>query len=261
MYFSRLLLICLFISPFYLYSADSTARKKPPAHRNNLMLCFHYGRQTPMGDLANRFGSSNTLGATLLYKFSKNFQIQFSFNTLFSGKVKENNVLDSLIKQGNYLVDINGQYAEVKMYERGILWHVDVGKIIPISTFNRNSGILVTAGAGYMQHKIKFTFQKTVLPQLENGNFRGYDRLTGGLMWRGFVGYQRIDPKKMLSFMIGIEYMQGFTKSIRGYNYDTRMADTQNRNDILFGLKAGLMVTLAGKTAGIKSKQEEKYFE
>lgn len=215
----------------------------------------------PVGILSKRFGSSNSVGFTTAYKFGRNFQIQAGINTFFSGKVKENGIFDSMKGSNAYLLDINGNYAEIRLYERGYHWHVDFGKIIPVNKFDKNSGILISGGLGFMQHKIKFIYQRTVLPQLDNDNYKGYDRLTNGLMARGFIGYQRIDPDNMLNFMAGIELLNGFTKNRRELNYDTRVKDETSRNDLLIGLKFGIMVTLSGREAGKKKGEEEKYFE
>lgn len=215
----------------------------------------------PVGILAERYSGSNSLGVTLGYKFGKNWLVQGGLNTVFSGQVKENGVLDSMIGNGGLLVDNNGTYAEVRMYQRGYNWHVDFGKIFPIGNFDRNSGILFTAGIGFMEHKIKFTFQKTVLPQLEDGYYKGYDRLTNGIMARGFLGYQRIDPKGRLNFVAGFEMLNGFTKNRRAYNYDTRQSETARRNDLMLGFKIGIMVSLNGRQAGNSKAEEERYFE
>ena len=244
-----------------LLRAQDTTKTKSGKYRNSVLFCANYGRQMPVGVLSKRFGASNSVGFTTAYKFGNNFQVQAGINTFFSGKVKENGIFDSMIGSSGFLMDVNGTFAEVKLYERGYHWHIDFGKIIPVSRFDKNSGILITGGLGFMQHKIKFTFQRLVLPQLENDNYKGYDRLTNGLMARAFVGYQRIDPDAMLNFVAGFELLNGFTKNRRSYNYDTRMQDNTSRNDLLVGFKVGIMVALSGRQAGTKKGQEEKYFE
>ncbi|MEZ4804189.1 MAG: hypothetical protein R2852_01515 [Bacteroidia bacterium] len=261
MYYLKSLIFCVFAGVLSLHAQDSSRIKASSIYRNSTMFCVNYGRQVPIGKLNDRFGSSNSIGFTVGYKFGKNWQIQGGINTMFSGKVKENGVLDSMIGNGGLLVDINGTYAEVRMYQRGYHWHVDFGKIIPLGHFDVNSGLLLTAGVGFMQHKIKFTYQRTVLPQLESNYFKGYDRLTNGLMIRGFVGYQRIDSKSRLNFVAGLEFLEGFTYNRRSFNYDTRQRETELRKDILVGLKLGIMVSLSGRQAGKNKGDEERFFE
>ena len=236
------------------------AQKQMPKNKNMLMLCMNYGRQTPIGLLSNRFGSSNTVGFSVGYKFSHNYQVQAGINSLFSGKVVENGILDSMMGPSGLLLDNTGTYAEIRLYERGYHWHVDFGKIIPMGPFNRQSGILMTAGIGFIEHRIKFTYQKTVLPQLDNGYLKGYDRLTNGLMLRGFIGYQLLDTKGKVNLVGGIEYLQGMTQNRRSYNYDTRTADNTHRTDLLLGVKIGIMITVAGREAGKKKSEQDHFF-
>src|SRR5688572_12336489 len=174
MYYSRLLIFCFICSFFQVQAADTTAVKKKPPYRNTLLLNMSYGRQAPLKDMALRFGGSNTVGAGLVYKFGNNWQVQAQLETLFSGKVKEDGVFDSMIGQGSNLVDNTGTFAEVRMYERGYLWHIDFGKIIHLDQIDMNSGLLFSLGAGFIEHRIKFTFQRTVLPQVEGDYYKGY---------------------------------------------------------------------------------------
>ena len=247
--------------PLVTKGQDSVKTSKPGVFRNNVLFCINYGRQVPMADMAKRFGGSNSVGFTAAYKFGKNFQVQAGINTFFSGKVKESGLFDSMKASNAYLLDINGTYAEVRLYERGYHWHIDFGKILGVNKFEPNSGILLTGGLGFMQHKIKFTYERNVLPQLEGEYAKGYDRLSNGLMVRGFLGYQRIDPRGMLNYMAGIEVLNGFTRNRREFNYDTRVQDDKSRNDLMVGLKVGIMITVSGRKAGTKKGEEERIFE
>lgn len=264
MLISRLSIFCFFLASVNLYAQDTAktgGKSSKGAYRNSVLLCFNYGRVTTKGNLGQRFGGANTVGFTAAYKFGKNFQVQAGINTIFGSIVREYGVFDTMIGKSGYLIDVNGNYAQVKQYMRGYHWHIDLGKIIPVNSFDRNSGILLTGGLGFMQHKIKYTFQRTLLPQLEGEYAKGYDRLTNGLMFRGFVGYQRIDPKAMFNFIAGVEYLHGFTKNRRSFNFDTRVAETASRNDIMLGLKVGFMITISGRKSGAKKGEEERYFE
>lgn len=258
----RLFLLFSFLfSTCILHATDSTRTGRKKEQMQSTLLKFHYARHMPAGDMADRFGSSNAVGAGVVHQLGNNWQLAFSFRSIFSGKVKENGVLDSITGDNGLLLDINGTYAEVRMYERGYCWHVDFGKVFPIGNFSDNTGLLLSGGIGFIQHKIKFTFQRTVLPQLESDYFKGYDRLSNGLMFRGFAGYQHIDRKGLFNFVAGLEYMHGTTRSRRSYNYDTRMQDGRLRSDILLGVKVGVMIMLGSRQAGVNRKERERYFE
>jgi hypothetical protein len=214
-----------------------------------------------MGDLADRFGGSNTLGIAGAYKFGRNWQAGGGFDVIFGSRVKENTMFDSITGNSGSMIDAQGNLAVVRLYERGFHFHFDFGKIINLDRMNRNSGLLLTGGIGMMQHNIKFQFTRTIMPQLENGMYKGYDRLSNGFMIRGFIGYQRLEPDEFLHLHIGVEYLKGFTQSRRELNYDTRIKDTLHRNDILLGLKVGLIIPITGRKAGTKKGEEEKYYD
>lgn len=240
---------------------DSTRKKRKPELRNAVIFSVSYSKQVPVGELSRRFGANSGLGFTVGYKLGRNFLLQAGVQTIFSSKVKENNVFDSMTGSTGYLIDVNGSYTQVHMYERGYDWHVDFGKVFPVNKYEKNSGLLVTGGVGFMQHKLKFIYSRSYLPQLDNGYYKGYDRLTNGFMLRGFIGYQRIDPKGMLNFVCGIEVLNGFTKNRREINYDTRVKDDHLRNDLLIGARVGVMIVLQGRKAGTKKGDEERFFE
>ena len=100
-----------------------------------------------------------------------------------------------------------------------------------------------------MQHKIRIEHQNNVIPQLEGEYIKGYDRLSNGFMLTGFVGYFNMSSSKMANFYIGYEFMQGFTKNRRGFNFDTKESDSKNRLDILSGFKIGWCLLLYKRTA------------
>jgi hypothetical protein len=256
-----IIFVFLFLYTLHVYAQMQAPELDKNAIRNTVLIGLNYGRHIPFGDMGKRFGGSNTLGLYGAYKFGKNWIVSGNVATHFSSNVKESGLLDSLTGTYGELIDVNGNFAEVRLYQRGYLWHVDFGKIFPISNLNLNSGIMFTVGGGMMEHKIKMYFQKNVLPQLEGDYSRGYDRLSNGFLVRSFLGYQRIDPEQSLNFFAGIEFINGFTKNRRAINFDTRMTDTKLRSDLLLGFKLGIMVSIQGKAAGIKKEDEDKFFE
>jgi hypothetical protein len=259
--FKHLTLVFLFFYVLNVRAQMQAPELDKNAIRNTGLIGLSYGRHIPLGDMGKRFGGSNTLGLYGAYKFGKNWIVSGNVATHFSSSVKENGLLDSLTGTYGELIDVNGNFAEVRLYQRGYLWHVDFGKLFPTSNLNLNSGIMFTVGGGMMEHKIRMYFQRNVLPQLEGDYTKGYDRLSNGFLVRSFLGYQRIDPEQSLNFFAGIEYIHGFTKNRRAINFDTRMSETRLRNDILLGIKLGIMISIQGKAAGLKKEDEDKFFE
>ncbi|MGZ4090617.1 MAG: hypothetical protein ACXVNO_07845, partial [Bacteroidia bacterium] len=113
---------------------------------------------------------------------------------------------------------------------------------------NPNSGLMVTVGGGYLQHKINlFDYQKKIAAVKGDLQY-GYDRLTNGFSTSQFIGYMFLSDNRMLNLYFGFEFYQAFTKSVRKLNYDTGLADTQSRLDLLYGFRFGWILPLYKKT-------------
>ncbi|MFM9026511.1 MAG: hypothetical protein ACKOQ6_00755 [Bacteroidota bacterium] len=200
------------------------------------------GFQVPGGDMADRFGLNFNIGAGCFRKLHNNWVFGVQGEFMFGDQVKDRQFLINLATSQGYLLTKDGTYGEVLLYERG--WQVQskVGKIIPVVGPNDNSGILLMAGAGFIQHKIRIENQGSEIPYLEGDYVKGYDRLTNGWTISGFAGYANFGNRKRVNFFIGLEYIVGMTESRRDFNFDTRRKDNQKRSDILYGLKAGWII-------------------
>ncbi len=261
----KILIPCIFLSWFGCIAQqnniDSIKTIKKPFLDNSILFGISFAKHAPSGNLKERFGQSNTFGFNTSYKFNRNIYLHCGLDILFSSNVKENGILDSIIGKSGDLIDNQGNLAIIRLYQRGYSWHINAGKIIPLSRLNPNSGLLITGGVGFLQHKIKFQFTRNILPQLEDNYFKGYDRLTNGLMFRGFIGYQRIAENGMFNFFAGIEILKGNTYNRRELNYDTRVKETRLRNDILTGLKFGIQIKIEGNRANTRKGDDGSFFE
>ncbi len=255
------IITCFLFSSHALFAQDKSSKPSKLELRNTVIISLAYARHMPMGNLKDRFGSSNTYGIGGAYKFGRNWQAGGGLDLIFSGKVKENTMFDTITGPSNSMIDAQGNLAVVRLYERGYLMHFDFGKVIQLDRLHQNSGLLITGGFGIMSHKIKFQFTRNIMPQLEHGIYKGYDRMSNGLLLRGFLGYQRMEPDELFSFFGGIEYMKGYTRNRRELNYDTRVRDNTLRSDILFGIKIGVIFTINGRKAGQKKGEEEKFYQ
>jgi len=103
-------------------------------------------------------------------------------------------------------------------------------------------------GFGYLQHKINLYDAQQKIAALKGELKYGYDRLSNGLVISQFVGYMILSKNRLLNIYMGIESAQAFTKSVRKFNFDTGLADTKQRLDILTGLKFGWILPLYKKT-------------
>lgn len=205
--------------------------------------------QSPGADMAQRFGSNFAFGAVFQYKFKSNWIIGLEGRYLFSDNVKENTILDGFKTPDGNIIDGNGQFGLVLLYERGLQLNLKGGKIFPLRFLNPNSGIMFTAGAGYLQHKIWIDTPGSPIPYLEGDYAKGYDRFSNGLAVSEFLGLISFSNKKLVNFYAGIECVQGFTRNRRSMNFDTGLKDNKQRLDLLFGIHVGWMFPIYKRVA------------
>ncbi|MDF1696183.1 MAG: hypothetical protein P1U56_10140 [Saprospiraceae bacterium] len=233
--FRTLIIIC-FIS---IFTCSSFGQKGKENFLNVGItnLCFGYGVEFPFADLSDRFGRNLkfTLGAERITKSNWIFGLEFSY--MFGDTVKED-VLAHLRLSNNEILGADNGYADSFTRERGVFVGANFGKLIPFKA-NSRSGLRITCAAGLLSHYVRVQDEAGSLPQIEGDYLKGYDRLTRGLALRQFVGYQHIAEDKRVNFYIGLEFTQGFTKSVRDVNFDTGLATNKStRFDGLIGIKA-----------------------
>ena len=210
------------------------------------LVGIYVGGQAPFGELARRFGPNLNAGGTYMYKTKKNWIFGIEANYMYSKNVKED-VLKQLKNADGFMVDNAGYPADLRITERGLGIHLIGGKVFKILNANPNSGLMVTIGAGYLQHKINlFDAQQQIAAVKGNLKF-GYDRLTAGFSTSQFIGYLFLSENRLLNFYFGIESTQAFSKNLRRVNYDTGLPDTQRRLDALAGFRFGWILPLYKK--------------
>ncbi len=213
------------------------------------IISFNYGFYLPGGDLVNRFGPNSAIGGAFQYKTKSNLMLGLEGNFLFGREVKENHILDQIASEVGEVFDKESQVSTILFFERGYTLGVTAGKIFPVIGPNPNSGILFKVGIGFMQHKIRIEHQNNRIPQLDGEYYKGYDRLSNGLMVSQFLGYMNMSNNKLANFYVGFDFMEGFTQNRRDFNYDTRMKDSTKRVDILMGIKFGVCLSIYKRTA------------
>ena len=196
-------------------------------------LGANLGLQTPFADLSDRFGYGGLVGGELMLKTKSNLTFEGQYGFFFGNKVKEDTILKPLLTSQNFLINREGEPADVFLNERGFLINGKVGKIFPVIGPNPNSGLHLAVGAGFMQHKIRILEQSQKVPQLLGEYIKGYDRLTNGFMLSQSVGYSHFSNYKLVNYYIGFEIHEAFTQNRRSLNYDTGIKDDHNRLDIM----------------------------
>lgn len=195
-----------------------------------------YGYQISAGDLNKRFGNSSAIEFNLDFKTKKNWVFGVNGSYIFGKDVKES-LFDSISTASGSIIDGNGQFADVRLYERGFTASVSAGRLFAFKKPNPNSGVLFSVGVGFIQHKIRIETIGNTTPQLSKEYKKGYDRLSNGLLLSQNLGYLYLSNNRLVNIYVGFECMQGFTQSRRSFDYDLMKQDTEKRLDILYGGK------------------------
>ena len=155
-------------------------------------------------------------------------------------------MFDHLIDSYGNITDVNGDIAAVLVFPRGFNINACVGKIFPILGSNKNSGIFVHTGVGYLLNRMKIETNEQVIPQIELDYKKGYDRLTTGVNIHQFVGYNFMLNDGGYHFYGGLYAQEGFTKNRRTINFDEPdvPVSTELRLDVQIGFKLGWVIPI-----------------
>ncbi|MES2588307.1 MAG: hypothetical protein V4622_04950 [Bacteroidota bacterium] len=217
----------------------------------------HYGGNWTQNDLAERFGYLSHLGFTAGYKTNKNWFWGLDANFIFGNKVRITGVFDDLVDSHGNITDISGDVAKVVVLARGFNANLTFGKIIPIFNYNKNSGIFLHGGVGFLAHKMRVETQDQVVPQIELDYRKGYDRLTNGINTHQFIGYAFLSNSGLINFYAGFYMQEGFTKNKRTIFFDQPEIPVSQelRQDIQIGFRTGWFIPI------YKRKPKEFYID
>ncbi len=225
-------------------NAVSQDKKNEDKPETISMLFPAYAFQFPGGDLPDRFGTSSAVGPGFMVKSSSNWLFGVDANFIFGNKLNEDSLLNNLLTSDGYIINEAGEYADIGLFERGFYSSAKIGKVIPIFGSNKNSGLMILFGGGYLQHKIRIEVKDNNAAQLRGDYKKGYDRLTDGFQVNEFVGYMHVGETRMANFFIGIEFVQAWTENRRSMNFDLMRRDDSKRLDMLTGIKVGWIFPL-----------------
>lgn len=204
-----------------------------------------YGGAIPGGDMADRFGYTNSIGAGVGLKFRNSFYLESSVRALLGNVVRES-IADNITEligtdERGYTtmaLGSDGRYYQVRFWQRGLVVPVTFGYVFPSRRPNPNSGFYVELGAQFIRHKVRVEVVGNAVPALQDEYKKGYDRLSMGMgLVEGF-GYRLHSSNSLLNFILGVELSQNFTRGMRSYQFDTGQPGTASRLDLLFGFKA-----------------------
>jgi len=222
--------------------------------KTGILIKGNYQLVFPAANFKDRFGISSMAGAGFYYKNAKNWIYGADFNVMFGTKINEN-IGGNLTSASGTITGKDGSIAAVQPQLRGFNLFFKVGKTINLFKKNKDSGIHLSAGYGFIQHKVKFENFSDNLPQLSGEYAKGYDRLTNGNYFIQSATFIYLSGNNITNFEVGLELGEGITKSRRDFNFDTMSTDTKTRFDFLIGLKFSIFVPIF-----LSDKEEYFYY-
>ena len=242
-----LISICTLAFSFQIFSQsetlenDKNVKKRAQTTNNAVLISPYYSALMPIGELSSRFGFSNTVGMNISFKVKKNWLIGVEGAYLFGSRVKEDPLIPISTYTSNQIIGLDGTLGDISLLLSGFEVAFRVGKLIPLSKKQPNSGILISVAPGFMQHKIWIKATNN-FPQLDASYKQGYDRMCNGAMVSGNIGYMFLQRKRFLSFYGGLDFAVGFTQERRNWNFDLMSADKHQRIDMLIGVKVAWII-------------------
>jgi hypothetical protein len=209
---------------------EAAERNKGKAILAHLTLAAHL----PAGDMAGRFGANGAFGSAVEYITPNNFLWGIEGNYFFGPKVKEDPLAILRTPEGD-IIGNNRLVASVVLRQRGFYAGASVGKLFAIG--GKRSGIRLTLGGGILRHRIRLQDDNSSVTQITGEYEKGYDRLTGGWALNQFIGWQHLGVNRRSNWMAGFEFNQGFTRSLRDWDFNERRKLEGSRLDLRFGIR------------------------
>lgn len=234
-----LLIFIMSISWLSAQEKDTTAN----VHKVHVPYSFNF----PSNDLKNRFSYHSELGLGFEYQMGK-FSWYTSGSFMFGRVIKDTMIFDNITTAEGQIINMDGEFADIRLYERGYNVFTGLGYEFYSS---RYLSVRSFAQVGYMNHRIRIEVIGNNVPQLDKTYKRGYDRMCGGLATREFLGVYYSGDRDLANFYLGLEFTQGFTKSLRSYDYHTMGPMNEERFDTYTGIKFGWILPLNPKSSTI----------
>lgn len=201
-----------------------------------------------------------SFGVDFIYKFSSNWMLGLEGDLYFGNdNLKHREERLPMLYANGAVIGGAGGDAGVEAYNRGLSLIAMVGKIIPVSAKNPNSGIFLSLGGGFTQSQIIYSVQAEEAPQLDGDYALLYDHQQRGAVIAENIGYWFMsNSRAYFNFSLTFEMQQHFTRSTRDYVIDHYMGISGKDNNRYYtptyALKLVWMIPFTGK------KTQEYYY-
>lgn len=194
-------------------------------------------------------------GVNGFYKTKSNWTFGIEGDLYFGNDNLKNREqrLQGLYTTEGTMIGSGGGDAGIEAFNRGLSLTGNVGKIIPVSSKNVNSGIFCSLGAGFTQSQLIYQINAEEAPQIDGDYALLYDHQQRGLVLAENIGYWFMsNSKTYLNCMVSFEMQQWFTHSTRDYVIDYCQnifgKDDNRYFTPIYSLKLIWMFPLTGKS-------------
>ena len=210
--------------------------KKPGNYGKSKAVLAHFsvGGHLPAGDLADRFGANASLGGGVEFINAHNWIYGLEGAFLFGSRVKEDPLYILRTPSGD-IIGNDRNIATTRVQERGVYVGATVGKLLTFS--EKRAGLRLTLSGGWNQHSIRVLDDTRTVVQIRGDYKKGYDRLSGGPALQQFVGWQHLGHGRDVSWLIGFEFNQAFTETLRDWDFSEMKKLEGRRLDLRFGVR------------------------
>jgi len=208
------------------------------------------GINVPGADLKTRFGYFTSIHGNYYRKQASGLIWGADISYYFGNKVNDTTILNSIATEYGFIIGGNGTLYEPLFFMRGYSVTAKIGKLLPIIGPNKNSGIYILGGIGFLQHKIRIeTERNAFVPALTKEYMKGYDRLSNGISFQPTVGYLHLSNNRLLNFSLQVEYYFAFTQNRRSFNFDEIAIDSKKRADTFLNVRLNWLLPVYKKKA------------
>lgn len=248
-YFISMRKFLVFIGLLYFISGQLKSQSFVDSSDFITFFDINAGYYIPAADMSERFGLNASVGGAFNIKNKKNWTFGCSYNYIFGDDVKnERTYLSSILVEDGFIIDGNGQYAEINLMERGWNVFLSAGKIIPVVKRNRNSGIWINTGFGLLEHRILINNPLNLAPQIKGDYKKGYDKLSNGFALNQFVGFIWMNKKSIFNTYAGLNVTAAWTENRRSYDFVIAQKPNEKRFDMIIGIKVGWVIPVYRRT-------------
>lgn len=207
----------------------------------------NYNYQFAFGNISKTFGNNSSVGLCYFFETTKNYLFGIEGNYMFGNTIKDESIFDGISSSDGGIIGGDGQYANINLMEIGFNTYLLAGYCFHNSEKNL-SGVYLSQGIGYLQHKIFIDTKNQNIPQLNENMKKGYDRFSNGISAKFSIDYKFYHKKGMFQISSGLNYTIAHTKIQRNYDFANNLVYPNKRKwDNFLGIKFEVIIPIQRK--------------